>query len=50
MGKRGGKIEINNNKKKKKHSTRWMERVQNYLQLQNGEGKKKEENEHLGIL
>lgn len=29
-----------------------MERVQNYLQLQNGEGKKKkkEENEHLGIL
>lgn len=39
MGKRGGKIEIKN--KKKKHSTRWMERVQNYLQLQNGEGKKK---------
>lgn len=36
-GKRGRKIEI---KDRKKHSTRWMEWVQNYLQLQSRKKKK----------
>lgn len=44
-GKRRRKTEIKN---RKKHSTRWMEWVQNYLQLWSW--KKREENEHLGIL